>query len=107
MPIFAPLAAPALAGVASLFIRFLVGTSIAKVITAFGLGIFNFTALSLITERITGYLTAIEFGASGVVAEVAVQIGFFEALSILLSAWITAVSIRQLRGVFSRLTVGG
>ena len=106
MPIPAIITAAAFPALLGLALRFLVGTLIARTVTAFGIAIFSFTATSFVIDRITGYLTAIETGATGIVAEVASMIGLFECIMIILSAYIAATSIRQLRGVFNNLIFG-
>lgn len=100
------IAAAAVPTIVSFLLRALVVNLIFRVITAFGIAIVSFASIDTVAGMLTDYVESAMGAVSGDVYEIADMIGFFDCINIVLSAYLSAISIRQLRGIYNRLTFG-
>jgi len=91
----------------ALVIKFLVGTLIARAITALGIALITYSALTSIGQMVsTHFLTLMSSGSSGTVVQLAMALGLHSAANIIFSAYIGSLAIRAAMGATKRLVFG-
>jgi hypothetical protein len=106
MPLPLILTAAGASGVLATAVKWIVGYSIVRVIAALGIGLVTFSALDTITGLITNFIESNTSGIGGQFWEVAVVLNVPHAIKVVTSAYAGAVAIRQLMGVYNRVTFG-
>jgi len=100
------IAAAAVPAILSFVLRALVVNLIFRVITSLGVAIISFSAIDTVAGTVTAYVQSALNAVNGDVYQVADMLGFFDCINIVLSAYLAAISIRQLRGLYNKLTFG-
>jgi len=106
MPLPLILTAAGASGVIATAVKWIVGYSIVRVIAALGIGLVTFSALDSITSLITNFIESNTSGIGGQFWEVAVVLNVPHAIKVVTSAYVAAVAIRQLMGVYNKVTFG-
>ena len=86
--------------------KFLVGYVIVRIITIFGIALVSYGAVDALAGQIKTYLTANLSGLGGDFAVYASALGIFDAVNVISSAYIAAVSVRVVMGTYNRMTFG-
>ena len=106
MPLPLILTAAGASGVLATAVKFVVGYSIVRVVAALGISLVTFTALDNVTGMIESFIQSHTSGVGGQFWEVAVTLNVPHAINVVTSAYIAAIAIRQLMGVYSKVTFG-
>ncbi len=106
MPLPPVIGAAVLPTIAAFLIKALIAHLIMRVITVLGIAIVSYVAIDMIKNQIVSYIQSALSVISGDVRNIAEMMGFFDCMNIILSAYIAAVSIRELRGIYNRLVFG-
>lgn len=101
------LAAGAVAPVVSTIIKFMVGYFVTRLITSLGMALIVFSSVDAVAGMLTSQIDSALGGISGVANEVLSAIGFYNSINMVFSAYVSAVGIKQLRGVYNKITFGG
>ena len=88
------------------FARYFIASAIIRVVSAFGIGIISFTAFGLIIDKATELLNSLVFSGNALVTSALEAGGIFDAVSIILSAYVAVYTIKALMGAFRRITYG-
>ncbi len=100
------IAAAALPVIAATALRFLVGTLIVRALTALAVSLVTFTATDAISTAILNHIISSSSGLPAGVLEAAQMIGFTTCVSIIASAYVGAIAIRQAMGLYNRIAFG-
>jgi len=106
MPLPVIFTAANIPGLVATFIRYLVGYAISKTITALGITLVTFKALDYVADMIVRFVESNTASAGGEFWHVAVALGVPDAIKIVTSAYVAAISIRQMMGMYDRITYG-
>lgn len=106
MPLPAVFAAGTIGTIVATFARYFIASAIIRVVAAFGVGIITFTAFDLITNKATSLLNTLVFNGDATITGALDAGGFFDAVNIILSAYVAVFTIKAIMGVFSRITFG-
>jgi len=101
------LAAASLAPIFSFAIKFFIGTLIMRIVLSLGITIVTFTQADNIASWIGDYMLSGLTGFSAQAASAVSAIGLVNAFNIIVSAYVAAIGIKQLKNVYNRLTFGG
>lgn len=101
------LAAGALAPIVATIIKFAVGYFIARLITSLGMAMVVFASVDSVANLLTNQIEGALGGISGTAHEVLSAVGLYNCVNMIFSAYVSAVGIRQLRGVYNKITFGG
>lgn len=104
LPLF--IGAAGFAGIAATAVKFIVGYTLVRVVAALGISLITFGAVDLITVQIESYISNNITGVGGQFWEVAVTLNVPHAVKVITSAYVGAISIRQLMGIYNRVTFG-
>ena len=100
----APVIGGAFALISMIMARYLVPYIIVQAIIAIGLTVVTFTGLDLLTDY---FVTEVRSAANTLPADligILALAGIFDWMEVVLSAWVAAINIQQLRGAFKRLS---
>lgn len=100
------LTAAGASGLIATTVKWIVGYSIVRVIAALGIGLITFSALDTITSLIVNFIESNTSGIGGQFWQVAVTLNVPHAIKVVTSAYVAAVAIRQLMGVYNKVTFG-
>lgn len=106
MPLPLVIGAAGFAGILATAVRFIVGYTLTRVVAALGMSLVTFAAVDLVTAQIEAYITTNISGVGGQFWETAVILNVPHAVKVITSAYIGAISIRQLMGIYNRVTFG-
>ncbi|WP_299776373.1 DUF2523 family protein [uncultured Pseudoteredinibacter sp.] len=106
MPLPVVYGALALPSIVAFVVRALVAHAIMRTITALGMTIISFVAIDAAMNQIITYLNRALGAVSGEAQQVASMMGFFDCVNIVMSAYVAAVGIRQIRGAYNRIVFG-
>ena len=106
MPIPAIFAAGTIGTIAATFARYFIASAIIRVVSAFGVGIIVFSSFNLITDKATSLLNTLVFNGDPTITSALDAGGVFDAVNIILSAYVAVFTIKAVMGVFSRITFG-
>lgn|SRR5690606_19138860 len=93
-------------GIVATAAKYIVGYAITRVVAALGIGLVTFKALDSIAELIVGFIESNTASAGGEFWHVAVALGVPDAIKVVTSAYVAAITIRQLMGIYDRVTFG-
>jgi len=99
--------AAAFAPVVILIIKFFIGTLIMRLVLSLGIALVTFTQANNIADWIGNYMLSGLSGFSAQAADAVTALGLVSAVNIIISAYVAAIGIKQLRGIYNRLTFGG
>lgn len=97
------LLAPVVAGIT----KYVVGYAIVRVVLALGITVVSYGIVNTVASQIKSYVTSSVGGFGGQFANMAGALGLFEAVNIIFSAYVGAITIRQIMGAYNRITYGG
>ncbi len=106
MPLPVVYGAVVLPTIVAFIIRSLVAHLIMRVITTLGMAIISFVAIDAAMNRISTYINRALGAVSGDAQYIAQMMGFTDCVNIVLSAYVAAVGIRQIRGAYDRIVFG-
>lgn len=106
MPLPLILTAAGASGLIATAVKWIVGYSIVRVIAALGIGLVTFSALDTITGLIENFVVSNTSGIGGQFWEVAVALNVPHAIKVVTSAYTAAIAIRQLMGMYNKVTFG-
>jgi len=106
MPLPVIFTAAGVSGLLATAVKYIVGYAIARVVAALGIGLVTFKALDVIAELIVSYVETNTQMAGGEFWHVAVAMGVPHAIKVITSAYVAAITIRQLMGIYNRITFG-
>lgn len=101
------IAAGVVGPVAAKFIQFFVGSFIAKVVVAFGISFISYAAMTAVANSIEARIISNVGGLGGQFANIASALGLFQAINIIASAYVGAITVRQIMGAYNRMTFSG
>lgn len=106
MPLPLIVTAAGFSGLMATAVRFFIGYAITRIVAALGIGLVTFTALNLITGQIEAWILRNTSGIGGQFWEVAVALNVPHAIQVVTSAYIASIAIKQIMGVYNRVTFG-
>ena len=98
--------AAAFPAIVATFIRFMIGSFIVKFFFMLAISLVTFTAIDTVGDIIKNYILNQTQSIPGQFAEAAAMIGLFDAVNIVISAYIGSIAIRQVMGLHNRVTFG-
>jgi hypothetical protein len=88
------------------FAKFFIASAILRVVTSFGIGLVVFTSFDLIITKVQQLLASLVFDGDSLIIGALDAGGVFDAVNIILSAYVAVLTIKALFGAFTRLTFG-
>lgn len=97
---------PFLAPILAVFGRYLVGFFIVRVVTALGISLISFASINTVGDQLEAYVTQNVGGLASQFSTLANALGLLDAISIVMSAYIGAIVVKQIMGAFNKITFG-
>ena len=106
MPLPALFAVGTLGTLFATFAKYFIASAIIRVVSAFGIGLVTFAGADLITAKVVAILNTLLFKGNESITAALAAGGIFDAVNIILSAYIAVFTIKATMGVFNRVTFG-
>lgn len=101
-----PVIGAAIAGTATVLARFLVPYIITRTVVALGLTLLTFTGADLLGDYVVQQVRSGIGGMAGDMTAILALAGIFDAMEVLLAAYVASIQIRAIRGSFKSLSFG-